>query len=366
MKHLLIALALVLPIAPAGARDLAIGLWDENWLPGEVKISGASSVAGQSVRSGQLTFRLSADKLSAPGVPSAASMKITSSQGLQISTPGGVRSGVRGVLRLTARDGGIQGVVTMDLEEYVSRVVGREMPPDWPAHALAAQAVAARSYALAQRRHAREGYDLCSLTHCQLWSLAPPHGPARSAARQTAGYVLTRGGQTVAAPYSSTCGGQTAAGDSVGMESWLQSVHDGPAGAEYCRASSHFFWRTTITPEEVRKVLGVDIESVGELGVERAPDWRVRRINMDSKSWTGMEFMLAFGREIGWNRVKSPRFGPLVQLSAEKALALDGKGLGHGAGMCQWGARGRALKGQTWRQILEAYYPGTVIRKSTR
>jgi len=63
------------------------------------------------------------------------------------------------------------GIVFMDIEEYVKGVVPSEVYSSWPKEILRAQAVAARTYALAQRgRHGGEGYDLCNTTHCQVYS----------------------------------------------------------------------------------------------------------------------------------------------------------------------------------------------------
>ena len=61
-------------------------------------------------------------------------------------------------------------VVVMTLDEYIKGVLPREMPPYWPREALKAQAVAARSYAASARRHAEAGADVCTTTHCQVWS----------------------------------------------------------------------------------------------------------------------------------------------------------------------------------------------------
>ncbi|GIV10573.1 MAG: hypothetical protein KatS3mg020_0064 [Fimbriimonadales bacterium] len=71
---------------------------------------------------------------------------------------------------------------------------------------------------------------------------------------------------------------------------------------------------------------------------------------------SGAEFRAALGA----TRVRSLRFELQPQRDSWK---LTGRGNGHGAGMCQWGAQGRALAGQNYRQILEAYYPGTILQK---
>ncbi|MGM0401313.1 MAG: SpoIID/LytB domain-containing protein, partial [Chloroflexota bacterium] len=64
-------------------------------------------------------------------------------------------------------------VVEMRMDEYLKGVVPREMPPYWPAEALRAQVVAARTYASTRHAHGDKGADVCTTTHCQVW------GPTR-------------------------------------------------------------------------------------------------------------------------------------------------------------------------------------------
>jgi stage II sporulation protein D len=63
---------------------------------------------------------------------------------------------------------------------------------------------------------------------------------------------------------------------------------------------------------------------------------------------------------LGWSTVKSTWFTVHRQ---KGQIVLVGRGFGHGVGMCQWGAKGRALAGQSYRQIIEAYYPGAKVEK---
>lgn len=98
----------------------------------------------------------------------------------------------------------------LDVETYVKGVVGAEMYSSWPMDALRAQAVAARSYALAQRgRHSADGADLCATSHCQ--NYRPDRRTARTdqAVEDTQGIVATRAGKPAKLYYSASCGGTT-------------------------------------------------------------------------------------------------------------------------------------------------------------
>lgn len=136
-------------------------------------------------------------------------------------------------------------VEAIGLEEYLRGVVPREMPASWPAEALKAQAVAARSYAaaaLGKPRHGSRGAHLCDRTCCQVWT--PATDPrADLAVAATVGLVLwypARRGQRVAkAYYSARCGGHTSAAWNPSAAPWCQPA---PCG---CPTTPDWAGRTT-------------------------------------------------------------------------------------------------------------------------
>ena len=135
-----------------------------------------------------------------------------------LAVPGRIRRRFRGVLTVFARGGELVPVVRMDMETAVASIVSAESVPGAGLEALKAQAVAARSYLAAGRRH-RE-YDFCDTTHCQFLRSPPAHGsPADVAARETRGLVLTWHGQVLRARYSSRCGGRTVSLRELGITS---------------------------------------------------------------------------------------------------------------------------------------------------
>jgi hypothetical protein len=127
-------------------------------------------------------------------------------------------------------------IATMDIEEYVKGVVPREMPASWPMEALKAQAVAARSYALATRKHRNRGdpYDVCSTTCCQVYSSAR-HARSDQAVEETRGIVGIHEGAIAATFFSASCGGHTL-GNWAG---YLREVTDCPCGAHGLGVSGH-------------------------------------------------------------------------------------------------------------------------------
>jgi peptidoglycan hydrolase-like amidase len=111
----------------------------------------------------------------------------------------------------TAAGSGLNAINTLGIENYVQGVVPAESPPIWPLQALAAQAVAARTYALAHRgQFEAEGYDLCATPKCQVYSGLSAEDPlTNGAVEATRGLVLASGGVFADALFISTCGGRT-------------------------------------------------------------------------------------------------------------------------------------------------------------
>ena len=97
----------------------------------------------------------------------------------------------------------------MPLDEYLKGVVPSEMGLAKPLESLRAQAIAARSYAVITRRHARDGFDLCTTTHCQVWKPKNRYPESDQAVDETSGLVLVLNGRIVAAPYFGHCDGRT-------------------------------------------------------------------------------------------------------------------------------------------------------------
>ncbi len=285
----------------------------------------------------------------------AGSIALSSSDGI-------LRAGDRsyaGEMALRPGDGGaIIAVNRLPIERYLHGVVGFEMPPDWPLEALKCQAVAARTYAMSRMiRMASEQFDVYDDTRSQVYRGVAPagHEAAVRAVRETAGLVLTHGGAILSAFFHSTCGGRTeSAGEALGGEypPPLAGVACG-----FCTDSKHFAWTALIARDEVDAALGIagscEIAATARSGTGRALSVVVKHKGGE-KRITGAGFRAALGTA----RIRSTAFrveaGP-------GGFAFTGSGFGHGAGMCQWGARGMALAGMNCGEILAKYYPGADV-----
>jgi stage II sporulation protein D len=262
----------------------------------------------------------------------------------------------RRILRL--KTGTVEDV---DLEAYVAAVVPPEIGRA-PAAALEAQAIAARSYALARgERHLEDGADLCDGTHCQVFrGLAAATEDSRRAALATIGLVLTQRGRVIAAPFHAVCGGRTARPADVWDDEETPDL--APVEDDACLTAPGATWSFTI-PRVAVAVLS------GSLGFGGARFFEVfghdasRRVSMvrfaapggASRVVRGFEFRRAALELWGWASVRSTDFA--VE-ETPPAYILSGRGTGHGAGMCQAGAIARAKRGESRDAILSLYYRG--------
>lgn len=283
----------------------------------------------------------------------------------------------RGTLRLYRRSGGsILAVNALPLEEYVASVIDSEMPTEFSREARKAQAVVARSYALYQMQAATPDalLDLYASTRSQKYLgykyrdesgrlLAGESADSRQVAAETAGLACLYRGRIFCTYYSAVCGGRTLLGSTL-FDDASPALKSVPC--EWCQAARLYRWAADISDvaaeTDLQKFLVQQGQSLGKLrsirplgdpSPDRIPQFEIR----DDRRvipLSGADLRLAFNAR----GVNSPRFTIKRQKST---WHLSGQGHGHGAGLCQWGARGQAQSGRTFRQILSHYYPGSTI-----
>ncbi len=258
------------------------------------------------------------------------------------------------------------------LEDYVLGVMRAEGSMESEPEALKALAIAIRSYALRNRgRHAMDGYDFCSTTHCQRFVLGNSSPAMIDAVRATEGQVLTDArGQPVDAYFGASCGGETA---NIGTlwgttpPEYLRGVRD-----EYCLSGPHATWTDVITRADLLRALQSDARTdVGArldqvIVSKRDETDRAEFMTLEGehrKSVRGWDFKIIVGRVLGWNLLKSSRF---EVSSSGSNFIFRGSGFGHGLGLCQEGAHVMAARGASFQRILEKYFPGTRVKKDDR
>ena len=285
---------------------------------------------------------------------------------------GGGSAAFRGKLIVRIRDERLLILNEVALEDYVRGVVANEMNSAWPEEALIAQAIVARTVAVARlRRHNWEGFDLCDTTHCQVYRGAASETQATDAAVDaTHGKVLTFSGRPIEAFYCSTCGGTTTrafGSRPVTDAPYLRNLKDMIRDAAACEDSPHYQWSARINVDVLAQALRSDARTTPGSrltdirAVSRDESGRVAAVEIRgerSVEIDGYVFWNTICRALGWGRVKSTNFE--VSRVGDR-FKFTGKGLGHGIGMCQWGAKARAVAGWDHRQIVHFYYPGCRI-----
>ena len=293
----------------------------------------------------------------------------------------------RGRLVVTAAAGALLVINRLGIESYLAGVVNAEMGrrADPELQALLAQAVVSRTYALQALARGRAlSWDVVSTVSDQAYLGASAElAQGWAAVRETNGQILEYQGQVIDPFYHSTCGGRTAAGEEVFQNArrpYLVSVSDAaPNGTSWCAISPRYQWTERWTGAALTEVLrstlgplGVAVEQQGVLRdvtvAQRSPSGRVSELSLIFARGTVPvrgQVVRQVLRPAGIDQLRSANFRVVATRSGDRLqqLTVEGGGAGHGVGMCQWGAVGRARAGFSATAILSAYFPGAVVAR---
>lgn len=341
---------------------------------------------------------------------------------VELTHPAGVRAGGRVLpasVRVRAGADGLDAIAPVPLETYVAGVVSAEMYAHWPEASLDAQSIVARSYARHECLRAQgRAWDIESTAAHQALAQGA-NAAALAAARRTRGLVLVHQGQVLRAYYSSTCGGRSASARDHWGASPETAFNDVPPLRAHdrlcpCDDSPRHRWRVTMSVAELRDRLraygvrsGVRLAEIGtprsceviernevgrptryrvmddrgqrfdvraepmRLACNAAPDEPARIAGTPSAppppgvapgpapepasdvEGAG-EAGAALPRPAAWSNDFE------VQIARGEVM-IEGRGFGHGVGLCQYGAKALAEQGWSPERILEHYYPGAAV-----
>ena len=307
--------------------------------------------------------------------------------------------------------GKLQAVNEVPIDQYLKGVVPAEMPASYPTEALKAQAIAARSEVMSKigSKHLNDPFDFCAAVHCQVYTGQTSTAvKSDDAVKETMGSVITFDGDICEAVYSAVCGGHTENKENVWnspAESYLRGIYDVQGGnsiplkleneedlkewidsdhAVFCNVHHHdtpgtlqgavkyFRWEESYTRLEleatVRSKTGVDVGTIfGIEPLKRGVSGRLIEIEiLGSRRNLKIKNELNIRRSLSKSHLKSSAFYLNQVLDPDgipQEFIFKGAGWGHGVGMCQVGAAVMAHMGYNYRQILEHYYTGTIIRQ---
>jgi len=269
----------------------------------------------------------------------------------------------RGSVELIPQYKGVLVVNQLPLESYLIGLINAEISSAWPIEAVKAQAVIARTFAL-QRREMRKGalFHMESTVLDQVYhGLQAEDSRAQRAVMDTAGEVLMYHGEVIQAFYHSNCGGRTEASENVWGKAlpYLKSVR-----CDYCLHNPATAWEQRLSLRVIEERLRQGGHRViGLNGLRTGPltsGGRLKYILAMSSSGQARITGDQFRKALGYGVIKSTNF---KMRAVNGDIVFSGMGNGHGVGLCQWGAKQRALEGFTYTEILSYYYPGTELHK---
>jgi stage II sporulation protein D len=260
----------------------------------------------------------------------------------------------RGSLLVVWQAGRLLFINRVWLEDYLLGVVPGEVPASFPDSVLQAQAILARTFAL-YRLNPRSLYDLCATERCQVYLGRSAETPRHtSAVYATRSLIVSYNHKPITAVYHADSGGYTAASAEV----WGHSVPYLVARPDPFAQSPNSTWSRTLTPEAVARGLaglGFQIGAVQSIAPlflsESGRPLRLRIVGSSGSAELDAPQSTRLLRGLGL---------PSTRVRFD-GWQVFGQGSGHGVGMSQWGARGLALQGWDFRQILGYYYPGTFL-----
>lgn len=272
-----------------------------------------------------------------------------------------------GDLRLVEQGGRVLAVDSLPLERYLRGVVPREMPASWPAQALRAQAVAARTYALyLLLRSEDKAYDVTTDTGSQVYGGPSAYkGSTDAAVAATRGLVLSQGGRPILAYFHSHSGGSVEDDARVWSTDlpYLRAVADPDA-----QRARDMAWSWTAGRDAVARALrqqGYEVGAVTGLSpAEVSPTGRLARVRVDTDRGPLEIKGSALRLALGAGSMKSTLCTVRPDGRGGGGFVFQGRGFGHGVGLSQWGARGMADAGAGLAEILGRYYPGTRLTRA--
>ena len=270
--------------------------------------------------------------------------------------------GYRGWIELRKKQNGLLLVINdLDIEDYLKGVITSEVPSDWHAEALKAQAVASRTFALYEKRAAgSRAYHILATVKSQVYNGGSgEQSSGIQAVRETAGLIIAYRGEIIPAFYHSSCGGQTENADELwGIdEPYLKGVD-----CECQQIIRDGLWEKRISMTHIADALrrrGFRLGDILGMGIEGiTPAGRVKNVTIHHQSGKKLVPAERLRAAVGNTLIPSVFFELEV---SEGDAVFSGRGSGHGVGLCQWGAEEMAGSGHDFKAILSHYYPGTSL-----
>ncbi|MEW6714758.1 MAG: SpoIID/LytB domain-containing protein [Nitrospirota bacterium] len=273
-----------------------------------------------------------------------------------------------GLLDVRRDEKGLYIINDLSFEKYIEGVVASESGAGWEVEALKAQAVISRTYALFHKGLNKEKeYDLTSSVLHQVFKENNINPQITRAVKETGGEILIYEGAPIETLYHSICLGKTELPEEVwgGSYPYLKSVDCNAKNTPYDN------WKREFTLDEIGKAAGINsgIKDITIASYTSTGRVKTLKITTDTAG-TELEIKATdLRKHLGYKTLPSTDFS-LTKVAegmpdGQAGVTFEGKGWGHGVGLCQWGAIEMAREGKNYKEILAHYYPGTKIEKQT-
>jgi stage II sporulation protein D len=286
-----------------------------------------------------------------------------------------------GVIHLTAGDaGGLEVVNELDLERYVGCVVANEVWPTFDDEAFRAQAIVSRSFVLYQMsRRPNAPFDVSATQGSQVYRGIRDDAVGRravEAAEYTRGIVCTwrdrDEDRLFCTYYSAACGGVSQSAALLGPEGDVPPLRGG-VKCDYCKiapADTSRWGPVRIAADEVLSRLIERYPDLATLGgvtaitpLEQTPSGRLISLRITGQNGATHDMLAErFRLAVGPTVIRSTDCR--IRVKDGEMIFENGKGYGHGLGLCQWGMQGLAQSGKRAAEILRFYYPDAKLTRA--
>lgn len=263
-----------------------------------------------------------------------------------------------GILEVWKGKNGLYLINELPLEDYLKGVVAAEVGSKWEDEALKAQAVVSRTYALYQKQNNasnKMSYHLSSSVLHQVFRGDMITENISNAVNATKGEILTYQGLPILAFYHSTSVGSTEDCSEVFGKNlpYLKPVETNP------ELSPFFAWEKKIHLSDIEKAL--NLKKITEITpYSQTVTKRVKDLKISTENGEFLYPAKDLRKNLGWDKLPSTL---ITELSRDgNYFIFQGKGYGHGVGMCQWSAQQMAKEGKNYKEILSKFYPGAELK----
>ena len=301
-----------------------------------------------------------------------------------------------GKIKFLVMDDKLIAINELPLEQYLQCVATSEMSAQCPSEFLKAQTIVARSWLLAniEQKHKHLGFDICNDDCCQRYQgMANTTDVSISSTNDTLGQVLIFNEQICDARYSKSCGGSTEKYENVWKGDpvpYLRSMPDiNESGSAYCspeivsedslkfyigdvdEKEKYFCWTYNLTQSELvssikEKCELTAINILELISLKTGDSGRIIDLEIKYSDEAGKTQSVVIHSEYEIRNILCSSFlyssAFTIAKKSDDFFQLYGKGWGHGVGMCQIGALGRAFANHDHVSILKHYYPGAELK----